>query len=163
MQFEQVYAEVKRIAHAQLARHGAQTLSTTDLVHEAYLKLALSPEALPAEDRLHTVNLVARVLRQVLVDAARRNLAEKRGSDPVRVALETNYPAAQSGVDILALDQALQQLKQVNERMAQVVELHFFGGIEFAEIAGYLGVDRRTSHRDWTAARLLLAQTLAAD
>lgn len=162
MQFEQVYAEAKRIARAQLAKHASQTLSTTDLLHEAYLKLAQAPDVLPAADRLHTVNLVTRVLRQVLVDAARRRLAEKRGSDPLKVVLDTSVPAAQSGVDVLALDQALQQLKHHNERMALVVELHFFGGVEFSEIAELLGVDRRTVHRDWTAARLLLARALEA-
>ena len=158
MKFDDVYLEVKRIAHAQLAKHGAQTLSTTDLVHEAYLKLALFADK--PDSREHMIGLVVRALRQILIDTARRRQAQKRGADPLKVTLDPNAQSADAGVDLLALDQALVQLKAQNERMGLVVELHFFGGVEFAEIAELLGVDRRTVNRDWVAARLLIAKAL---
>jgi RNA polymerase sigma factor (TIGR02999 family) len=160
MDFDQVYEEVKRIAHAQLAKHAAQTLSTTELVHEAYLKLAQYPKQ--PTDRQHTISLVVRALRQVLIDTARRRQAQKRGADPLRVTLDAALPAQESGHDLLALDQAITQLKSHNERMGVVVELHFFGGVEFDEIADLLKVDRRTIYRDWAAARLLIARMLDA-
>lgn len=158
MDFDDVYAEVKRIAHAQLEKHAAQTLSTTDLVHEAYLKLA-QYSAQP-EDRAHTISLVVRALRQVLIDTARRRQAQKRGADPLRVTLDPNAVAFDPGHDLLALDQAITQLKAQNERMGIVVELHFFGGVSFEEIADLVKVDRRTIHRDWAAARVLIARML---
>jgi RNA polymerase sigma factor (TIGR02999 family) len=158
MKFDEVYDEVKRIAHAHLAKHAAQTLSTTDLVHEAYIKLATSSDA--GQDRTHLISLVVRALRQVLIDAARKRGADKRGGDPLRVTLDPAIAAADSGHDFLALDQAIAQLKSHNERMGLVVELHFFGGVEFNEIAELLNVDRRTVTRDWTAARVLIADAL---
>ncbi len=158
MKFDDVYLEVKRIAHAQLAKHGAQTLSTTDLVHEAYLKLAQS--ASKTDSREHMIGLVVRALRQILIDTARRRQAQKRGADPLKVTLDPEAQSTDAGVDLLALDQALVQLKAQNERMGLVVELHFFGGVEFSEIAELLGVDRRTVNRDWVAARLLIARAL---
>lgn len=158
MEFDDVYAEVKRIAHAQLARHAAQTLSTTDLVHEAYLKIAQHHAR--SDNRVYTINLVARALRQVLIDAARRRQAEKRGGDPLRVTLDPALVAEDPGHDLLALDQALTQLKAQNERMGTVVELHFYGGVAFEEIAELLQVDRRTIFRDWAAARVLIAHML---
>lgn len=158
MDFDDVYAEVKRIAHAQLQRHAAQTLSTTDLVHEAYLKLA-QYSAQP-DSREHTISLVVRALRQVLIDTARRRQAQKRGADPLRVTMDPDFAAPDSGHDLLALDQAITELKSQNQRMGTVVELHFFGGVPFEEIADLLGVDRRTVNRDWTAARVLIAHML---
>jgi len=158
MDFDDVYAEVKRIAHAQLEKHASQTLSTTDLVHEAYLKLAQYP-AQP-ENREHTISLVVRALRQVLIDTARRRQAQKRGAHPTRVTLDPNFAAADAGHDLLALDQAITQLKAQNERMGVVVELHFFGGVSFEEIADLLKVDRRTIYRDWAAARVLIVHML---
>lgn len=158
MEFDDVYAEVKRIAHAQLARHAAQTLSTTDLVHEAYLKIA--QHAARPSDREHTISLVVRALRQVLIDTARRRQAQKRGADPLRVTLDPELVANDTGHDLLALDQAITMLKSQNERMGQVVEMHFFGGVSFEEIAGLLKVDQRTVFRDWAAARVLIAHML---
>ncbi|AVP98474.1 hypothetical protein C7S18_15335 [Ahniella affigens] len=158
MQFDDVYAEVKRLAHVALAQHAAQTLSTTDLVHEAYLKIA-QHQARP-DNREHTISLVVRALRQVLIDAARRRQAQKRGADPLRVTLDPELADEAAGYDMLALDQALTQLKAQNERMGLVVEMHFFGGVAFEEIADLLKVDRRTIFRDWAAARVIIAHLL---
>jgi RNA polymerase sigma factor (TIGR02999 family) len=180
--FDSVYQQIKAVAHAQIARHGAQTLSTTELVHEAYLKLAQSSDlrasvagtaALPALD---TVRLFTHAVRQVLIDSLRRRQTIKRGENPLRVALapgsDFSRPACASedaqpmaepqddGIDLFALNQAIAQLKTQSERMALVVELHFFAGLPFGEIAQLFGVDRRTILRDWTAARLEIARLL---
>lgn len=157
--FDSVYDEVKRIAHHELARHAGQTLDTTSLVHEAYLKLAQHVDG-GGTDRAHLVSLVVRAMRQVLIDAARRRDAVKRGENPLRVTLDPQLAGADAGVDVLALDQAITGLKAMHARMGQVVEMHFFGGVEFTEIADLLGVTRRTVHRDWIAARTLIAQAL---
>jgi RNA polymerase sigma factor (TIGR02999 family) len=156
--FDSVYDEVKRIAHHELARHAGHTLDTTALVHEAYLKLA--QHAGHTNDRAHLISLVVRAMRQVLIDAARRRQAEKRGGDPLRVTLDPEHASTDAGVDVLALDQAITGLKAMHERMGHVVEMHFFGGVEFNEIADLLGVTRRTVHRDWIAARALIADAL---
>lgn len=172
-QFDNLYQRIKSIAHAQIARHGAQTLSTTELVHEAYLKLSESSDrransagtaALPSLD---TVRLFTHAVRQVLIDSLRRRHTIKRGENPLQVALASESddirPLAElhdDGIDLFALNQAIAQLKGQSERMALVVELHFFAGLPFAEIAALLAVDRRTILRDWTAARLEIARLL---
>ncbi len=180
--FDDVYQQLKSVAHAQIARHSAQTLSTTELVHEAYLKLAESSDhrvssagaaQLPALD---TVRLFTHTVRQVLIDSLRRRQTIKRGENPLRVALESDVsrPARASddaqplaepqddGIDLFALNQAIAQLKTQSERMALVVELHFFAGLPFGEIAELFGVDRRTILRDWTAARFEISRLLGA-
>lgn len=165
MKFDDIYLELKKIAHAQLQRHSAQTLGTTELVHEAFLKLA---QADGATSREHRISLVVRVVRQVLVDAARRRQRDKRGGDanPARIALDTEMAERiatfepLSNVDLLALDQAVANLKTEHPRMGQVVELHIFVGFDHDEIAEMLGVTRRTVTRDWTAAKVLLAHAL---
>lgn len=159
LEFESVYRELKAIAHRELGRGGAPTLTATALVHEAYLKLA--GHGLP-ESRAHLVSLIVRAMRQVLVDEARRRRAGKRGGDALRITLDTDLAAIDEDDEVLALDQAIGELKRAHPRMGEVVELHFWGGIEFGEIAELLGVDRRTVHRDWTAARALIARALAA-
>lgn len=157
MNFDQLYDELKHIAHSELKRHEKQSLNTTGLVHEAYLKLAQAN----IEDRAHGISLVVRAMRQVLIDAARARSADKRGNAPLRVNLSDDSASTEQDVDFLSLDQALERLKGQHERLGRVVELHFFGGVQFGEIAELLGVDRRTVHRDWIAARALLAQDLA--
>ncbi len=157
--FESAYRELKAIASRELARHAGHTLSATALVHEAYLKLA--GHTAPA-DRVHLVSLVVRAMRQILIDEARRRQADKRGGGAIRITLTPELAAIDDDDSVLALDQAIGELKAAHPRMGEVVELHFWGGIDFGEIASLIGVDRRTVHRDWTAARALIARSLGA-
>jgi RNA polymerase sigma factor (TIGR02999 family) len=154
--FAAVYADLRRRAHL-LARGAGATLSTTALVHETYLKLAGRDLAL--NDKTHFFALAARAMRQILLNSARDGLAQKRGGSQVTVALDSALAApsdAGTHVDVVALDQALQGLAAADARLAQVVELHFFAGLRFAEIAEQLGLSERTVTRDWRAARALL-------
>jgi len=108
--------------------------------------------------------LAARAMRQVLIDSARRNGADKRGGFALKVTLDPNaVTAPDAAADVLALDQALTTLEQVDERAARVVQLHFFAGLPFAEIAELEGITVRTVMRDWQAARALLAGQLRQD
>lgn len=161
-QFEQLYAELKRIAHRHLAG-GGSTLQTTGLVHEAWLKLKRGDAGVECE--AHLLNLASRAMRQIVVDAARRRGAGKRGGDALRVTLTDRLDRATGGageVDVLALEQSLQRLERVEPRLAQVVELRFYGGLEFAQIGRLLEVTERTVYRDWRAARALILADLAS-
>jgi RNA polymerase sigma factor (TIGR02999 family) len=152
-----VYGELRRIAHGQL-RHGLRdpTLSTTALVHEAYLKLVPHADA-PLADRQHFFALAARAMRQILVDAARRRQADKRGGEAARVELdELEVAAATRAAEFVALDEALARLESVDERLTRLVELRFFAGLSMAELAELLEVSERTLGRDWRRARAFL-------
>ena len=158
-----IYPELKRIARRQLARerHG-HTLQTTALVHEAYLRLVDQTRA-DWHDREHFFAVAATLMRRVLVDYARARLAAKRAHE--RVTLTTAAAAAaagshDAGFEVLELDGALDRLAAAYARPARVVELHAFGGLELAEIAGVLGVAERTVKRDWAFARAWLAREL---
>jgi RNA polymerase sigma factor (TIGR02999 family) len=160
--FAAVYSDLhKRARH--MARGAGATLSTTALVHETYLKLVGRDLAL--NDRAHFFALAARAMRQVLLNAARDSAAQKRGGDQVEATFE-NAMAVPSNVndqvDVVALDQALERLAAVDTRLAQVVELHFFAGLGFAEIGEIIGVTERTVARDWRAARAMLQMQLDA-
>ena len=165
--FASVYRELHRLAHAQLAARGrpGDTLDTTALVHEAYLRLA-QPAGLSAEDRAHFFNLAARVMRHVVVDYARRRDAGKRSGEVVR--LEVGGPAEPAAADdsrltedLLALDAAMERLEAESPRLARLVELRFFAGLGFAEIAEVFGFNERTAKRDWRKARAFLLAELA--
>jgi len=160
--FASIYDELKRLAHAQLAARAPRTLCTTALVHEAYIKLIRGDAAV--QDRQHFVSLVVRAMRQILADAARSKLADKRGGEAVMVTLggadELATPA--NSLDVLALEQAVDRLRGLHERLASVVEMHFYGGLTFLEIAELIGVTERTVQRDWLAARVLLERELAS-
>jgi RNA polymerase sigma factor (TIGR02999 family) len=161
--FELVYAELKRLAHRQLAAQRGATLCTTALVHEAYVRLS-GAECTP-QDRRHFIALSARAMRFVLVDHARRASAQKR--DGVMQTLTVTGGALADGggesgaADVLALDQALQRLSALDARLAQVVEWRFFGGLSEPEIASELGLTERTVQRDWRRARAFLHRELA--
>lgn len=159
--FSLLYAELRRCAHRQLAGDG-ETLSTTALVHETYVKL-IAAERLRLDSRQHFMALAARAMRQVLVDHARRVGAGKRGGGAAFVTLDDRLPDTPSeAAEVLALDQALGELEKIDERAARVVQLHFFGGLGFGEIAELEGLNERTVKRDWQAARLMLASTMNA-
>lgn len=160
--FAAVYEDLHRRAR-YLARGAGATLSTTALVHETYLKLAGRELAL--NDKAHFFALAARAMRQVLLNAARDSIAQKRGGGQIEATFDSALAVpsdAGDHVDVVALDQALQQLACADARLAQVVELHFFAGLGFAEIGQLLGLTERTIARDWRAARALLQMQLDA-
>lgn len=159
--FSLLYDDLRRCAHRQRG-HGGETLSTTALVHETYVKLVES-EHLRLESRQHFMALAARAMRQVLIDHARRAGAMKRGGSLARVPLDEHLAQADSeAADVLALDRALIELEAIDERAARVVQLHFFGGLGFAQIAELESLNERTIKRDWQAARLMLASAMKA-
>lgn len=154
-----VYDELKRLARWHLRRADARvTLSTTDLVHEAYLRLRGSPAF---AGRAHFFGAAARAMRQVLVDFARHARAAKRGGARRRVPLGDAEGALELELDqMLALDAALDRLSKLDERLARIVELRFFAGLPEREIAEMLGVTTRTVERHWLKARLILLREL---
>lgn len=161
--FEAVYAELRRIARRQRAAAApSATLSTTALVHEAYLKL--SGEARwTVEDRRHFFALAARAMRHVLVDHVRRRGRLKRGGGALALDLEAEEIAAPDrGDELVALDDALGRLESVEPELAQLVEWRFFAGLSVEEIAELVGVSDRTVKRRWRSARAFLYQDLAA-
>lgn len=159
--FSAAYQELRRLA-AVIRRNGAsETLSPTALVNEAYLKLAASPE-LAATSALHFRRIAARAMRQVLVEAARRRTADKRGGGDDALTLDEQLVATELAAgEILALDGALDALAEVNARQARVVELRYFAGLGVLEVAEALGVSEATINRDWRVARAWLAARLS--
>ena len=159
-----LFDELRRLAARQL-KHQARghTLQATALVNEAYLKLA-GHEALAGSSREDFCRLAAGVMRNVLVDHARARNAAKRGEGWERVTLSATPGEEASGiVDVLTLHDALEELAEMDERMARLVELRFFGGLSEAEAATSLGVSRSVVTRDWRMARAWLAHKLRGD
>lgn len=156
-----VYNELRWLAHAALrSESAAQTLSTTALVHEAYLKLAAG-QAMPAESRRHFYGAAARAMRQILIDAARRRGSEKRGGKQVDAELDPQHLAVDAvSLELIALDQALEQLSGLDQRLGRVVECRFFGGLTVEETALVLDISPRSVKRDWRTARAWLQQRL---
>ncbi|MBX3688423.1 ECF-type sigma factor [Dokdonella sp.] len=155
--FGLVYADLRRRARALNQDHAA-TLSTTALVHEAYLSLAGAHLAL--NDQAHFFRIAARAMRRILIDASRRRNADKRGNGMESLTLDPDLAMQAQDLDLFALDQALEQLAVAEPRMAQVVELHFYAGLEFVAIAQMMELSERTVARDWRTARALLLQSL---
>jgi RNA polymerase sigma factor (TIGR02999 family) len=164
--YAHVYGELKRLAHHVRGGRAGETLNTTALVHEAYVKLL--PSANTAwESRAHFFGVAARAMRQILVDSARRQLALKRGGGgPSPVSLDDDVHGMHEeplhAADLLELDKALDRLAAVDSRRASVVEHRFFAGLSTRETAELLGVSTGTVERDWRAARAWLAIELAS-
>jgi RNA polymerase sigma factor (TIGR02999 family) len=156
-----VYQQLKRLARRELqAGRGQTTINTTELVHEAFLKLG-DADSGDWENEAHFFGAAAKAMREVLVDFARRRQALKRGGGWRAVSLSDAEEAVEIEADeMLALDTALNQLNDVDERLRHVVELRFFGGVPEADIARMLGVSARTVERDWMKARLFLRQAM---
>lgn len=161
--FPLVYRELHDRAHGQLARHRpGDTLSTTALVHEAYLKLTDSAHQ-TYQDRVHFFAVASRAMRQILVDYARRRMAVKRGGAPP-VTLDPEVVGDPGRPEeLVALDEALVRLEALDERLARTVEMRFFGGLSVEETAAALGVSPRTVKRDWRKARAVLYQDIRGD
>ena len=158
-----VYRELRTIAHRHLAAHGNDdTLNSTALVHEAYLKLGTESGA-AWKDRAHFFALASIVMRQILIDRARSRTSLKRGGVQRRITLEEDTLAVDDQAEsLLQLDEALGRLAEVAPRLVRVVEYRFFGGMSEDEIGSVLGVTTRTVRRDWDKARLLLRRALTA-
>lgn len=156
-----VYNELRVIAHRQLAiRARGGTLSTTALVHEAYLKLVDQSHA-DWRDRAHFLAVASLAMRHVLVDRAKARNTLKRGGERRRITLDDAHIAIDDQPDaLLQLDEAMNRLAEFQPRLARVVECRFFGGLTEEEIAEALGVTVRTVERDWAKARMLLQRAL---
>jgi len=159
--FSATYEELRRLASSVRRGDPSATLSPTALVNEAWIKLAKSPD-IGATSRLHFKRIAARAMRQLLVEAARRRNAEKRGAGrDVTVTFDRAVQQAPAtGKHLLALDAALDELAQMNERQALMVESRFFGGFDIPETAELLNVSEATVLRDWRAAKAWLAHEL---
>lgn len=151
-----VYDELRGLAQNRVGGKRDQTLSSTALVHEAYLRLC-QKESLSLNDRRHFFAVTALAMRQILVDHARRKQALKRGGDAERVELELNDPGLAPPLDeILFVDASMERLREMSPRAARVVELRYFGGLSVEETGEVLEVDARTVKRDWRKARAIL-------
>ena len=157
-----VYKELRRLAHAHL-RHERpdHTLQSAALVNEAYLRL-VGLDTPQWESRTHFFAIAARLMRQVLVDYARRHQADKRGGGAYKVSLEAaNDISCREDVDVVALDDALEALARIDARQSRVVELRFFCGLSLQEISLALDIAPATVQRDWTAARAWLYREMS--
>jgi RNA polymerase sigma factor (TIGR02999 family) len=158
-----VYVELRRIAASELRTHfGHETLQPTALVNDMFLRL-LGSEALDISNRKHFFATAAKLMRQVLMDRARAKLRDKRGGGHWQRADMAELMALpiEENTDLLALDEALNALAKLDARMAEIVELRYFGGLEVSEVALLMGVDERTIYRDWAMARAWLKERLS--
>lgn len=156
-----VYDEMRRLAHRYLRRERpGHTLQSTALVHEAFVRL--TGNALPQwEDRAHFFAIAARLMRQILVEYARSRNAGKRGGAVVKLAIDcVEERPARPDLDIVALDNALQDLARIDPQQSQVVELRFFSGLSIEDTAEALGISQSTVKRDWNTARVWLYREL---
>jgi len=160
--FALIYDELHGVAHRQLRRRRpGETINTTALVHEAYLKMIDHSKG-SYQDRSHFVAVSATVMRHILVDYARKQKTDKHGGQVHRTLLNASLVGREdASIDILDLNDALDRLKEINERLAQVVEMRFFGGLSHEEIAEELGTSLRTTERDWHKAKTFLYLILA--
>jgi RNA polymerase sigma factor (TIGR02999 family) len=159
-----VYDELRRIAHHHLrTERPGRTLQTTALVHEAYLRL-VDTRRVRWESRAHFLSVAAQAMRRILVDAARARGARKRGGDAAVVSLDgAAVLAPQREASLVALDDALTALAEVDPRKSRVVELRYFGGLSVEEAAAVLRVSPETVHRDWRVAKAFLLRELSGE
>jgi RNA polymerase sigma-70 factor, ECF subfamily len=158
----QIYKELRRLAgHYMRLERVNHTLQPTALVNEAYIRLVQQPP-IPWQGRVHFFAVAARLMRHILVDHARARQADKRGGIQHQVSLDEDIlPAHEKSIDVLALHEALEHLVNFDPRQGRIVELHFFGGLTFDEIALVLHVSERTAKRDWNMARTWLKRELS--
>jgi RNA polymerase sigma factor (TIGR02999 family) len=156
-----VYADLRKMAHRHLQKQRPNhTLQSTALVHEAYLRLA-KHEKMRFENRVHFFAVLARIMRQILVDYARNQHAAKRDAGLKLVFDEAIAPSPLRQVSVVLLDDALKGLSQLDSRQGQIVELRFFGGLSIEETAVALGISPATVKREWMTARLWLKKQIA--
>lgn len=158
-----IYAELQKQARRYLRRERNQySLQTTELINEAYLKL-VGQKHLEVKNRRHFFAIAANLMREILVDRARRRNRVKRGGEKPDLQLREDIyiVAAQRDLNLVALDQSLTRLAAIDVQQARVVELKFFGGLEIAEIAEVLGISTATVKRDWNSAKAWLRHELS--
>ena len=160
--FSTLYQELRKLARHQIRHHPkVATLDTTALIHEAFLKLMRGSRQ-PVLDRGHFLALASRVMRQILMDSLRKKSASKRdGGPPVPLGMDPPAPLARSSEDLLALDEALLKLESMEPRLAQMVDLRFFGGMSVDETAEAIGISAATLKRDWLKARAFLLKEMS--
>lgn len=159
-----VYSELRRLAAKYMRREKpGQTIQPTELVHEAYLRL-VGQEHIAWQGRSHFMAMAATSMRRILVERARKKLAEKHGGGGAKIQLdEALVFSPNKSKDIVALDEALKQLEVLSPRQSRIVELKFFGGFEMEEIAKIEGVSVRTVKQDWSVARAWLHREIAKE
>jgi len=159
-----LYPELRRMARRHLDRRAAgHSLESAALANEAYLKLVRAKN-IRCESRAHFLALCSQVIRRIVVDHARSRGYAKRGGNALRVPLDDVLLASESrGIEVLALDQALESLAQLDARKSRVVELRYFGGLTVEEIADVLGISPETAKRDWRMAKAWLFEALTRD
>jgi len=160
--FATAYRELRTLARARLRTGGRNTLlDTTALVHESYLRLSKASDV-QFPDRARFLGYAGQVMRSIIVDFARQRLTDRRGGDAAHLTFTVQLAdgAVAGEAEILRVHEALDELAKVDERMAKVVEMRYFGGLTEIEIAEALGVTDRTVRRDWEHARLFLAEAL---
>lgn len=159
-----VYDELKRLASYYLNREReGHTLQTTALVHEAYMRL-VDQQQVDWKNRSQFLGLAAEMMRRILVNHARDRAVQKRGGDAKRVSLSlVGESADQPDVDLIALDQALTELSELDARKGRIVELKFFGGMTTEETAEVLGISTATVEREWTHARAWLYRAISGN
>jgi len=157
-----VYDELRKIASSYLSQeHSERTIQTSDLVHEAYLRLAEADVSW--QNRAHFFGIAARSMRQILVDYARRRHADKRGGGKTRVSLQESIVVMDEDFSrLLMLDDALKRLEQIDPRLCRVVELRYFSGLTVKETAEVLSVSTRTVENDWNLAKAWLFRTMSS-
>jgi RNA polymerase sigma factor (TIGR02999 family) len=156
-----VYGELRRLAHHYIGRERpGHTLQTSALVNEAYLRL-VGQKDIDWQSRAHFYGIAARLMRQVLVDYARRRGYAKRGGGALRVSLDEALAVSEErAAEVVALDEALEDLAKLDPRQGQIVELRFFGGLSIEETAEVLGVSPGTVMADWTVAKAWLRRAI---
>jgi RNA polymerase sigma factor (TIGR02999 family) len=160
--FELLYSDIHRVARARLAENGPLTLlDPTSLAHEAYLRLE-GAGRIDLDSRGRFMAYVSQVLRNVIVDFARRRSAERRGGGQANLTLNTEIAGSigNQDDDIIRINDALDELDKSDSRLRQVVEMRYFAGLSEREIAAALDINERTVRRDWERARLLLSVSL---
>lgn len=157
--FAHVYDDLRHIAARQLGRQRGE-MQVTSLVHEAWFRLA-RPDALRMNDRAHFYAIAARAMRQLVIDHARQRVAGKRGGGELMLELDSQVATPGRDSELLALDQALEQLAEVEPELGRMVEMRFFAGMELAEITDVTGRSERSLKRDWRRARAFLHARLS--
>lgn len=160
--FPLIYSELKRIANNYLRQERiSHTLQPTALVHEAYLKL-IDHTRMNWQNRAHFLGMAATLMRQILIDHARKHRAGKRGGEQENLSLEESIVIVsdEKSVDLIALDEALKDLAKFDEQKARIVELRYFGGLSVEETAEVLGVSEITIKRHWRMAKAWLAEAI---
>jgi RNA polymerase sigma factor (TIGR02999 family) len=154
--FPLIYNELKDIASAQISsERNDLTLNRTDLVHEVYIKW-LNQEELECNSRKHLLRLASKAMHQILIDYARRKLADKRGNGAVKIEFEDERLNVEEAEQFLELNEACNELREIDERLFEIVQLKYFSGLSVRQVADALEVSKSTVNRDWKKAKTLL-------